>query len=79
MEVEPYLSTGLGRRCIEACKGRSISCEIHHILHTLLKFDLGCIRCFVLNNSNLCPNLRGQALSVAKGTTGHFRMFELSI
>ena len=22
-EVEPYLSTGLGRRCIEACKGRS--------------------------------------------------------
>ena len=22
-DVEPYLSTGLGRRCIEACKGRS--------------------------------------------------------
>ena len=22
-EVKPYLSTGLGRRCIEACKGRS--------------------------------------------------------
>ena len=22
-EVEPYLSTGLGQRCIEACKGRS--------------------------------------------------------
>ena len=22
-EVEPYLSTGLGRRCIEACRSRS--------------------------------------------------------
>ena len=25
-EVEPYLSTGLGRRCIEACRSRSKHC-----------------------------------------------------